>query len=154
MKFVEGKKLPPSHLVKKVHGSTFQLPLPLDETLKCLPTPTQPIPKHGELFVLLRSLPSSNKIIWQDIVDIAKMYNALKVLKNINLLYSEINLPALPSALPLDSVTGEHVVEGEPKDGDEATDEASVRAMLKKVCKDEEEELYSNYTYYPGTPCT
>ena len=38
MKPVGGKKLSPSHLVNNVHGSTFHLPLPLHETLKCLPT--------------------------------------------------------------------------------------------------------------------
>ena len=34
MKPVASKKLPPSHLINKVHGSTFHLPLPLQETLK------------------------------------------------------------------------------------------------------------------------
>ena len=55
---VGGKKLPPSHLINKVRGSTFHLPLPLEETLKCLPSPTQPILAYGELFVLLRSIPT------------------------------------------------------------------------------------------------
>ena len=66
---VGGKKLPPSHLINKVHGSTFHLPLPLQETLKRLPSPTQPILDHGELFVLLRSIPTTKKVVWQNIVD-------------------------------------------------------------------------------------
>ena len=42
MKTVAGKRLPPSHMINKVKGSTFHLPLPLQETLKCLPSPDQP----------------------------------------------------------------------------------------------------------------
>ena len=56
MKTVAGKRLPPSHMVNKIRGSTFHLPLPLQETLKRLPAPDQAIPKHGELYILLRSI--------------------------------------------------------------------------------------------------
>ena len=79
---VGGKKLPPSHLINKVHGSTFHLPLPLQETLKRLPSLTQPILDHGELFVLLRSIPTTKKVVWQNIVDITTVYGALKKLKD------------------------------------------------------------------------
>ena len=41
MQTVAGKRLPPSHKVSKVHGSTFHLPLPLSETLKRLPNPSR-----------------------------------------------------------------------------------------------------------------
>ena len=76
---VGGKNLPPSHLINnKVHGSTFHLPLPLQETLKRLPSPTQPILDHGELFVLLRSIPTTKRVVWQNIVNITKVYGALK----------------------------------------------------------------------------
>jgi len=34
MKTVSGERLPSSHRISKVHGSTFHLPLPLEETLK------------------------------------------------------------------------------------------------------------------------
>lgn len=36
MKTVAGKRLPPSHMVNKVRGSTFHLSLPLQETLRVL----------------------------------------------------------------------------------------------------------------------
>ena len=110
----------PSHLINKVHGSTFHLPLPLQETLKRLPTPTQPILEHGELFVLLQSIPTTKRVVWQNIVDITKVYGALKKLKDINPIYSEINLPALPSGLELGSKISEHVVESDPN-GDKNT---------------------------------
>ena len=110
---VGGKKLPPSHLINKVHGSTLHLPLPLQETLKRLPSPTQPILDHGELFVLLRSIPTTKKVVWQNIVDITKVYGALK---DINPIYSEINLPALPSNLEIGSKISELVVESDPNE--------------------------------------
>ena len=58
MKTVAGKRLPPSQMVNKIQGSTFHLPLPLQETLKRLPAPEQPIPEHGELHILLRNIPT------------------------------------------------------------------------------------------------
>ena len=64
-----GKKLPPSHKVSKVHGSTFCLPLPLHETLKQLPNPEHPLPESGELCILLQSIPTAKKVLWQDLVD-------------------------------------------------------------------------------------
>ena len=61
MHTVAGKRLPPSHKVSKVKGSTFHLPLPLNETLKRLPSPEEPLPPNGELYVLLRSIPTEKK---------------------------------------------------------------------------------------------
>ena len=101
MKTVAGKRLPPSHMVSKIRGSTFHLPLPLQETLKCLPTPDQPIPEHGELYILLRSIPTAKNVVWQDLVDINKVYSALCKLREINPLYHEIQLPADASELEL-----------------------------------------------------
>ena len=145
---VGGKKLPPSHLINKVHGLTFHLPLPLQETLmKRLPSPTQPILDHGELFVLLRNIPTTKKVVWQNIVDITKVYGALKKLKDINPIYSEINLPALPSNLEIGSKISEHVVESDPNEDKNTDDEiGDGNAMVRKVAKDEEAELYKNYT--------
>ena len=115
--------------------------------MKRLPTPTQPILEHGELFVLLRSIPTTKQVVWQNIVDITKVYGALKKLKDINPIYSEISLPALPSGLDLGSKISEHVVENEPND-DKNTDNESADgdAMIRKIAKDEEAELYRNYT--------
>ena len=59
MHTVAGKRFPPSHMINKVRGSTFHLPLPLQETLKRLPRPDQPVPEHGELYILLRSIKTS-----------------------------------------------------------------------------------------------
>ena len=58
MQTVAGKQLPPSHKVSKVKDSTFHLPLPLNETLKRLPSPKEPLPFNGGLYILLRSIPT------------------------------------------------------------------------------------------------
>ena len=84
MQTVAGKRLPPSHKVSKVRGSTFHLPLPLNETLKRLPSAEEPLPSNGELYILLRSIPTDKKIIWQDLVSVNKVYDALAKLKAIN----------------------------------------------------------------------
>ena len=62
MQTVGGKRLPGSHRVSKVHGSTFHLPLPLEQTLQRLPTPRDPIPGHTELYILLRSIPTKKTL--------------------------------------------------------------------------------------------
>ena len=60
MQTVAGKRLPPSHKVSKIRGSTFQLPLPFNETLKRLPSAKEPLPSNGELYILLRSIPTES----------------------------------------------------------------------------------------------
>ena len=122
---VAGKKLPPSSKVSKVHGSTFHLPLPLQETLKKLPKPEDALPEHGELFILLRSIPSRRKVVWQDLVNMQKVYLALHKLKEINPLYSAITLPTSASGLQLDEKISEcYSIAEEPNhhfDDDSAT---------------------------------
>jgi len=54
MKTVSGKRLPSSHRISSVHSSTFHLPLPLE---KKLPSCTEPILAHSELYILMRSIP-------------------------------------------------------------------------------------------------
>ena len=119
MKTVAGKRLPPSHMVSKVRGSTFHLPLPLQETLKRLPTPSQPIPEHRELYILLCSIPTAKNVVWQDLVDISKVYSALCKLREINPLYSEIRLPADASELELNLSITEHISEQTNTDDDD-----------------------------------
>ena len=102
MQTVAGKRLPPSHKVSKVHGSTFHLPLPLHETLKRLRKPEHPLPESGELYILLRSIPTAKKVLWQDLVDVNKVYAALLKLKEINPLYASIDLPSSASGLELE----------------------------------------------------
>ena len=131
---VAKKHLPASHRIQKVCGTTFHLPLPLQETLKRLPEPHQPLADSSELYILLRSIPSKRKVIWQDLVDVCKVYSALEKLKEINHLYSEIAMPGEPHELQLEKHIEEFVA---------AT---SSDAMIQQIAEDEEAVLYEQYT--------
>ena len=151
MHTVAGKRLPPSHKVSKVKGSTFHLPLPLNETLKRLPNPEEPLPVNGELYIILRSLPTKDKVIWQDMVDINKVYRALSKLKNINPLYSQINLPELASDLNLSEKITECVVTAPSDDCDSdalLNEEPEREPMVREIPDSEEQDLYHDYTIH------
>ena len=157
MQTVAGKRLPPSHKVSKVHGSTFHLPLPLHETLKRLPNPEYPLPESGELYILLRSIPTTKKVLWQDMVDVNKIYAALSKLKEINPLYAAINLPSSASGLELDKKLSTCVITDPAVDDNESnghakdldSDQLADREpMVRRIQDDEETELYQDYTIH------
>ena len=159
MQTVAGKRLPPSHKISKVKGSTFHLPLPLNETLKRLPQPDEPLPPSGEFFILLRSIPTQNKIIWQDLVDVKKVYRALCKLKTINPLYAQINLPKSALDFNLADKLNEYVITHTSSDSasdvsDGEIDSAPEREpMVRKISKTEEHELYHDFTIHVRITC-
>ena len=138
---VAKRQMPASHKIQKVTGTTFHLPLPIEETLKRLPEPQQALPNHGELFILMRSIPSKSNVIWQDLVDVNKVYNALLKLKEINPLYALIQLPGTAEELEIGSLidAGSY---GEPL----AT---SGQAMVEEIAEHEEQSYYEQYTINP-----
>ncbi|XP_065892428.1 uncharacterized protein [Dysidea avara] len=138
---VAKRQLPASHKIQKVIGTTFHLPLPIEETLNKLPDPQQALPNHGELFILIRSLPSKSNVIWQDLVDINKVYNALLKLKEINPLYALIQLPGAPEDLDIGNRIDEGSY-GEPLS-------TSGEAMVEEIAEHEEQSYYEQYTINP-----
>ena len=151
MHTIAGKRLRPSHKVSKVKGSTFHLPDLLNETLKRLPTPEEPLPINGELYIILHSLPTKGKIIWQDMVDINKVYCALSKLKNINPLYSQITLPELASDLNLSDKITECVVTAPSDNCDSDTlinEKPEREPMVRGIPESEAEDLYHDYTIH------
>lgn len=90
---VSKKNLPQSHLQKKVKGRTFHLPLPIDETIKKICKPTDVINCDHELYILVRGVPTKSKIIWENLVDVKKVYEVLTWFKEHNPLYAQIQLP-------------------------------------------------------------
>ena len=130
---VAKKHLPSTHRIQKVHGTTFHLPLPLEETLKKLPEPHQPLADTSELYILLRSIPTKSKIIWQNLVDVHKVYRALQKLKEINHLYSAIVMPGQPHELQLERQIEEFSA-------------TSKDAMIQQIAENEEAALYEQYT--------
>jgi len=87
------KKLPQRQMIQKVKGRTFHLPLPLQETLKKICFDTDPIVKNFEIYILIRGIPTNSKIIWEEMVNIKKVFDALTWLKQNNPLYKHIILP-------------------------------------------------------------
>ena len=159
---IAAKKIPPSSKISRVHGSTFHLPLPLQETLKRLPKPEDALPEHGELFILLQSIPSRHKVVWQDLINMQKVYSALQKLKEINPLYHAIDLPTTASGLQLDQKISELVDENPNHDHENPViadnrnasravglDLPDREAMVKKIEEEEEATLYQNYTIQP-----
>jgi len=90
---VMNKKLPQKQMIQKVKGRSFHLPLPLQETFNKLCAETDPINMSPELFILVRSVPTKSKIIWEEIINVKKIFDALTWLKSNNALYSQIILP-------------------------------------------------------------
>ncbi|KAJ8669536.1 hypothetical protein QAD02_000795 [Eretmocerus hayati] len=96
---VQKKNIPHHMKLDQVKGRTFHLPLPLEGTLEKLCKDTDPINLNHEIFVLVRSNPTKNKVVWEDYVDIKKIWTALEWLKTNNPLYKNIHLPGTPDEL-------------------------------------------------------
>ena len=91
---VMNKRLPHRQMVQKVKGRTFHLPLPLEQTMNKICSKTDAINKNNmELYILVRGIPTKAKIIWEEMVNLKKVFDALVWLKRNNHLYKHIILP-------------------------------------------------------------
>lgn len=98
------KQRPNSEVIKKIKERVFHLPLPLENSLSRPPNPSEAILKDQELTVIIRGIPNDKKHVWQSLIDVTKIYKALKWLKQNNPLYADIVLPHNAESL-LDGVT-------------------------------------------------
>ncbi|KAI5722606.1 hypothetical protein M8J76_010895 [Diaphorina citri] len=144
---VGNKHIPNRETIKKVKGRTFHLPLPLETTLKKLPNPEEPINRDQELYILVRSTATKNKIVWEDLVDVNKIYKALEYLKTHNNHYANIVLPHNPDLLLADlrddlqhEVVVSSSIDNSTVDGE---------ALLTQINEEEEQESTEQYTIYP-----
>lgn len=164
---VAKKNIP--HYVKadKVKGRTFHLPLPLNETLKKICPDTDPLNTDTNLFIVVRSNPTKkSKIIWEDLVDIKKIWKALHILKQSNPLYSEIIIPSNHEELLLSlnnyqlQYDIQEDIGEENANGDEIEVENEIENEIHKLDslkkngalltqKDECDSYYEQFTIYP-----
>ena len=171
---VINKKLPERQMIQTVKGRTFHLPLPLQETFNKLCLETDAINSNHELYILVRGIPTKSKIIWEEIVDIKKIFDALTWLKVNNPLYSHIILPDTHDKLSLKTLNNpefqmqeiENVAENKLDEEhasfnnskseiqeienleDVALDQR--QALLTQVVDDDENNSYNEqYTIYP-----
>ena len=99
MSTVMGKNMPAANKVPKKVGRTFHLPLPIEETIKRVCPPHEPILRDQEYHILVRGLPTAQKKIWESIVNVANVLKALQWLKKNNELYKDIKLPSAAKEL-------------------------------------------------------
>ena len=74
-------------LVPAMKGVAIHLPLPLNETHKHV---SNTLPSASSLSIVVNSLPTKDKTIWQSMVNLNKVYDALEFLKQNNKHYEEI----------------------------------------------------------------
>lgn len=158
---VSNKHLPHRQIIRKVKGRTFHLPLPLQETLDKICPPEDPINLNHELHILVRGIPKKSKVVWENLVDINKVYKALQWLKDNNPHYSEIRLPASSDDLLNDKLqeTEYQIVDNEGDESNEETDEVQQnkdnnnqtvlkrKAFLTQITQDS--GINDQYTVYP-----
>lgn len=73
MGIVMNKNLPHKYMVSKVKGRAFHLPLPLEETLRKICPPTNPINLNHELYISVRGIPNKANVVWEKLVDVRKI---------------------------------------------------------------------------------
>ncbi|KAJ8684987.1 hypothetical protein QAD02_020780 [Eretmocerus hayati] len=90
---VQKENIPHYMKLDQIKGRTFHLPLPLEATLEKLCRETDPINMNHEMFILVRSNPTKRKVVWEDHVDITKVWTALELLKSEYLCMQALNCP-------------------------------------------------------------
>ncbi|XP_031785938.1 uncharacterized protein LOC116417348 [Nasonia vitripennis] len=151
---VMNKNIPHYVKIDKVIGRTFHLPLPLEETLKKICPDTDPINADHELYILIRTHPTKANKIWEDYIDINKVWKALQWLKKNNSIYEKIELPSNPQML-LDTLHEQLEYEENHENAEEectpktntVPNEPPVRPLLTQ--KSETDPFYDHYTIYP-----
>ncbi|KAL7290831.1 hypothetical protein TKK_0015569 [Trichogramma kaykai] len=156
------KKNIPHHVkIDKVKGRTFHLPLPIEETLEKICSETDPLNTDNNLFILVRSWPSKAKIIWEDLIDIKKIWKALDWLKRNNPHYKKIILPLQAQEL-LKQLNKENLqyeisnnntnIESEENEPENLADPGINNSQKKGALltqKVETDSYYEEYTIYP-----
>ena len=96
-------KVPIYNSLKAVKGNVFFLPLPLQNTLDQLDkvgfgsddAATLPDP---ELYIIVDSRPTKDKVVWQGLVNIDRVKGAVDKLRDINWLYSTVDIDSVNDA--------------------------------------------------------
>ena len=147
------RNIPHQHMIQKVKGRTFHLPLPIEETLKKICKPTDPININPEFYILVRSLPTKAKTVWEHLVNVKNVYNALVRLKQINRLYENIILPPNPNELlendwpEVEYKIDDSDAQKENKTAENTDKQIKLPALVSQADKDD--DIYEQYTIYP-----
>ncbi|XP_066600006.1 putative autophagy-related protein 11 [Prorops nasuta] len=151
---VMNKNIQHRFMIPKVKGRTFHLPLPLEETFKKICPSHVPINVNHELYILVRGVPTKSNIVWENLVDVNKVWSALLWLKDNNPLYSEIVLPTSSDGLLLHSnlQDTEFQIDNDLREDDEIFEEINDENKENKALltqKSQSDSYYDQYTIYP-----
>ena len=98
-------KVPIYNATKAVKGTTFFLPLPLQDTINKLDTAGLPddlsserILPDPELYIIIDGRPTKDKIVWQSLVDVDAIKEGVKELKDTNWLYQSVDEDSVDDA--------------------------------------------------------
>ena len=91
---VSGARKPSNQCHRKARGLTLHLPIPIEETLENV-LKDEEVFRTSHLHIGVRTGVNKKNIIFQDVVNINKVYEALKCLKYEykNYLYEKVNIP-------------------------------------------------------------
>ena len=139
-------RLPHSEMLKSVKGRVVYLPLPLEPNHNMLPKGLAP---NHELHILVNGVPTKNKIVWQDIIRVHKVKQAMDTLIQINPLYANLNVTPeqFDEYIFGPSVEREQACPGLHPEAD---------ALLEHVPQSQVANLYQHYSIHPifvDQPC-
>lgn len=154
-----GTKLPHSDRIRVVRGQALYYPLPLSETIKQLEEAAANAPS---MHILVNSVATKNPIIWQAVVNLTKVREALFWLKNNNEIYKNIKLDEWVDNIKnfiadrnLEEESSESLTQEELE---KARDELKTRGlfdnneqapMLKQIDETEQATILDSYTIHP-----
>ena len=128
-------KVPSHNSLKACKGTMFFLPLPLEKTVKTMEEVNKKVdgsvtglPNPG-LFIIVNSKSKTKKVVWQSLIDICALRDALRKLKDINWVYADVDEASLDDAAC-------RIIES-------VSDTSST--MLQKV-SDDDVSFYQSYT--------
>jgi len=113
------------------------------------------------MYILVRSIPTKSKIIWEEIVSVIKVFNALTWLKHNNSFYNCIVLPGTYDGLCLEKLNNPKFEIQETKkksvsnkDHQMQETENNIEAIVNKEAmlteiKNDKDSYYEQYTIYP-----
>ena len=97
-------KVPTYNALKAVKGIMFVLPLPMEKTLSDLSVDTMSSLPDPELYILVDGRPTKDKVVWQTLVDVNNVKQAVNKLKEINIFYKDLDESAVDDAAKRQSV--------------------------------------------------
>ena len=128
-------KVPSHNSLKACKGTMFFLPLPLEKTVKTMEEVNKKFDcsvtglPNPELFIIVNSKSKTKKVVWQSLIDICGLRDALRKLKDINWVYADVDEASLDDA-------ARRIIE--------SVSDTSSR-MLQKV-SDDDVSSYQSYT--------